>query len=129
MRDPVLASMVRTAGVTGLELPITLLVSGRTVDGVIVGQAKWLDLHAAALEAPGSPAAAAVANVFREARMAVELDNVAEHAQIELIHMTGVTIRTGETLQAVGMWCVAMEAVEAWKLGSALPQRLRAVEG
>lgn len=129
MRDPLLAAMVRSAGDTGLELPISLLVSGSTVDGVIVAQTKWLDLLAAALEAPGSPAASAVGKVFRELRMAVELHAVDDPREVELIHMTGVTVRTGETLQAVGMWCISIDAVEGWKLGAALPHRLRAVEG
>lgn len=123
-RDPVLAGLLTQAE---LGLPLTLLSGGVVVDGVTTSEVRWLDELAELLEVPGSPAAAGVARGFREVRMAVELQHVvtSEREVVEWVHLMNAKVRSGGRLEAVGLWRVAVDAIDGWKLGEALPAALR----
>lgn len=129
MQDPILAGLVgATRESTDLALPVTLMTRGLVAEGLLVSEARWLDELAAILEG-GSEALAALGGIFRGARAAVELATAAGDSTGELVHLLGASVRSGDHLVATGLWRVALEAVDGWKLGAALPHRLRAVEG
>lgn len=126
MRDPVLAGLLTQAE---LGIPITLLSAGTVVEGVTTSEVRWFDQLAAALEAPGTPAAGAMAGGFRDVRMAVELTDIAAGGMpVEHLHLVEAQVRSGGRLVAVGLWRVAVDAVDGWKLGRALPGALRTAE-
>lgn len=129
MRDPVLAGIVGMAHDQGIELPVTLFVAGSTVEGVVVSEPRWMDRLAEVLEAPGSAGAGSIAQVFREIRMTVELHAITEPGLRDFVHLVDAVVRAGHELQSVGLWRIRVEDVTGWKLGPALPARLRAVEG
>lgn len=129
MQDPILAGLVgATRQSTNLALPVTLLTRGLIAEGLLVSEARWLDELAAVLEA-GGEAAAALGGVFRGARASVELAAAAGDSTGALVHLLAASIRSGTDVVATGLWRVALDAVDGWKLGAALPDRLRAVEG
>lgn len=124
MRDPVLAGMVATGAELGL--PVTLLSRGSTIEGRLVTAERWFDLLAEALEAPGTPGATHVAGIFREVRMAIELEGVARGVagigrQTDRVHLVDAVVRSGGAVLAVGLWRLEIDAVEGWKLGLAVP--------
>jgi hypothetical protein len=128
VRDPILAGLV--AGVrqhTATQVPITIISSGLVAEGQLVAESRWLDELAQVLEA-GSPAAGAFGTIFRTASLAVEIDTAVGGDSDELLHLMGAVVRNGETVVATGLWRLRLDAVDGWKLGTALPH-LRAVEG
>lgn len=129
MQDPILAGLLNaTRQSTDLALPVTVMSSGLVAEGLLVSEARWLDELAALLET-GSDALVALGGIFRDARAAVELATAAGDSTGGIVHLMGAAVRSGEHLVATGLWRVTLEAVDGWKLGSALPERLRAVEG
>jgi hypothetical protein len=127
--DPILAGLVDAVRQhTALELPVTLLTRGLVAEGQLVAESRWLDELAAVLER-GSPAAAGVGAIFRDAGAAVEMATAVGGETGELVHLMGASVRHGDVLVAAGLWRIRLAAVDGWKLGSALPAGLRAVEG
>lgn len=129
MQDPILGGLVgATRQSTELALPVTLMSRGLVVEGLLVSEARWLDELAALLEG-GGETLVALGGIFRNARATVELATAAGDSTGEIVHLMGASVRSGDQLMATGLWRVALEAVDGWKLGAALPERLRAVEG
>lgn len=129
MQDPILAGLVTAAAQsTTLQLPVTLLSRGVTIEGQLVSEARWLDELADALE-HGTRGTAELGAIFRRARMSVEMAGVVGDQASPLLHLIATTLRFGDQVTATGMWRVRLDAVDGWKLGAALPQHLRAVEG
>lgn len=129
MDDPILAGLVSAVRQnTATQLPVTLISRGLVAEGQLVAEARWLDELAHLLEA-GSPAAAALAGVFRNASAAVEMAAAVGGETGELVHLMGATVRAGDVVVATGLWRLRLAAVDGWKLGRALPEQLRAVEG
>lgn len=129
MVDPILAGLVDATGRdTALALPVTILTRGVVAEGVLVSEARWLDEMATVLEAGGA-GAAVLGGVFRAARVSVELAQVEGDAPGGVVHLVDARLSAGGQLVSVGLWRVQLAAVDGWKLGAALPQRLRVVEG
>ncbi len=129
MQDPILAGLVAaTAQSTTLQLPVVLLSRGLTIEGHLVSEARWLDELANALE-HGTSGTAEIGGIFRRARLSVEMADAVGDPTSPIVHLLGCTVRSGDRAMATGMWRVALEAVDGWKLGTALPPHLRAVEG
>lgn len=129
MQDPILAGLVSAAAKsTELQLPVTLVAAGLIVEGQLVSEARWLDEMASLLEA-GSASAAELGAIFRGARASVEMAGAVGDPGSAIVHVIRSTVRSGREIVAVGLWRIRLEAVDGWKLGAAMPQHLRAVEG
>lgn len=129
VQDPILAGLVSAAAQsTNLQLPVTLLSRGVTIEGQLVSEARWLDELANALE-QGTAGTAELGAIFRRARMSIEMARAVGDDISPIVHLIAAIIRSGDRVTSAGMWRVRLDAVDGWKLGAALPQHLRAVEG
>lgn len=131
MTDPVLTGLLRVVQRdSAVQLPITLLSHGVVVEGLLVGDSRWHDEVARALDGV-SDQVQVLADAFRENGLRYEMAAAVGDKAIGRIHLLEAVLRSGGQVVSVGMWSIETTAVDGWKLGSALPRPnpLRAVEG
>lgn len=127
MPDPLLVAFAQHASSTGGEWPLTLLVGGQLVSGVLVSEERWhAEMAAAFDDAPASAVVEGLGRQFREWRAAAVLEGV-EAGEVDHLHLVGAQVAGTARL---GRWRVRVSAVDGWRLGRMpLPVEGGAVEG
>lgn len=120
MTDPVLVGLLVHARDEGGVWPVTLLVAGTVVSGMLVSEERWhAEMARLFDEAPDRDVVTEqMARQFREWRAGAAIDGM-ERPEIEHVHLLDTQV--GHPVHSVGRWRVRLDRVDGWKLGSSRP--------